>query len=79
MAIVLNPSKRAVSLKLEDGTTETGRTKLVSVAIGKLKQTQDFSTTKAQIFAIADALAPCLGKVINNVTATTTDTIEDDD
>lgn len=79
MAVVLNPSKRAVSLKLEDGTTETGRTKLVSVAIGKLNQTQNFASTKAQIFAIADALGPCLGKVINNVTATTTDTIEDDE
>lgn len=79
MAVILTPSKRAVSLKLEDGTTDTGRVKLVSVAIGKLNQTQDFNTSKTQIYAIADALAPCLGKIINNVTATTTDIIGDDE
>ncbi|MBQ3653676.1 MAG: hypothetical protein II954_04590 [Synergistaceae bacterium] len=61
MAATVTPTKVAVNLKLDAGTTASGDVKTVNVGLGKLS-VQSFNADKA--LAIANLIEPCLSKSI---------------
>lgn len=79
MAVVMTPTKYAVSLKVNTGTTETGKMKTGSISLGTLNTTQDETTFNAKAYAIAEALAACILNTVVRVEYTRTATITDDE
>lgn len=80
MAITASTTKNAISLKLDNGQTESGATKTVSLSIGTLKTDADSQAdflTKS--YAIAVAIASCLSKIVARIDYTKTASVEDDE
>ena len=75
MAAITTLEKVAVSLKLNNGTTATGKLKTVSLSLGKLNKAA-FNADK--VMAIVNLLSPCLAKNVEQVVKTETSQLEDD-
>ena len=75
MAVITTPIKTAVSLKLNNGTTESGTVKTLNVSLGTLNLSA-FDASK--VFAIAALLEPCLDRAIHRIEKTDTSRIEDE-
>jgi len=79
MAVTASTTKNAIALKLENGQTESGAARTVSLSIGTLKANADSQAdflTKA--YAIAVAIAPCLSKIVARVDYTRTASLVDE-
>ena len=75
MAISLTGKRTAVSMKLNNGTDDKGKIKLISLNLGSLKSA-DFSSEDAQKAQnIINALKPCLSKTVYSVEKTHVDTM----
>lgn len=79
MAAIETVTKLGCSLKLNNGTTSTGKLKTVSVALPKLnKAVVSVQTTNTKIMAIVNLLSPVLAKNVEQVVKTVTSDLEDD-
>ena len=67
MAAATECKKISVAIKLNNGTTTTGKAKTVSVNLGSLNKTA-FDAQKA--VNIVNALVPCLDKSLNAIMKT---------
>ena len=72
MAVTTEIQKVAVNVKLNNGTTASGKVKTLTLKLGALNK-DTFDASKA--YAIADLLAPCLEKAIYSVEKVETSTI----
>lgn len=80
MAVTASTTKNAIALKLDNGKTESGSTKTVSLSIGTLKTNADSQADfLSKAYAIAVALAACLSKITLRIDYTKTATLEDND
>lgn len=80
MAVTASTTKNAIALKLDNGKTESGSTKIVSLSIGTLKTNADAQADfLAKSYAIAVSLAACLSKIVVRIDYTKTASIEDND
>ena len=72
MAAVTTLNKVSVTLKLNNGTTETGTTKTVSVSLGSLDKTA-FNADK--VMGIVALLTPCLSLPVLSTNKTESSTL----
>lgn len=80
MAVTATTTKNQISLKLDNGTSQSGTTKTVSLSIGTLAQNADtVENFLAKAYAISVALAACLSKIVVRIDYTKTASLEDND
>lgn len=79
MAIIATQSKLAVSLKLDNGSTESGSQKTVTQSLGSINPEAVLSSSLDAFWAIGSALAPCLEKTVVRLEAVSTNTLEDNE
>lgn len=72
MAIAVATQKIAVNVKLNNGTSETGKVKTLSVSLGAINK-DTFDASKA--YAIMALLAPCLEKEVYSLDKVETSSI----
>ena len=65
----------AASLKLNNGTTASGATKLVSLSLGKLDKD---AWNASKVLALKDLIAPCLALEVEDCVKTETSSLYDD-
>ena len=75
MAVTLTGKRTSVSMKLNNGTDEQGKIKLVSLNFGTLKSADLTGETAQKAQNIINALKPCLGKSVYSVEKTHVDTM----
>lgn len=72
MAVVATIKGYRVAVKLDGGTTETGKVKTLSVSLGGMKQS---GADPEKIMAVVDLLAPIFDDDIYSVEETTVKTL----
>lgn len=75
MAATVTPTKVAVNLKLDAGTTASGDVRTVSVGLGNLS-IQGFDAGK--VLAVANLIEPCLSKSIYLIEKVETSRIDEE-
>jgi len=80
MAVTATTTKNQISLKLDNGHTESGGTKTVSLSIGTLSTNADtVENFLSKAYSICVALASCLSKIVNRIDYVKTASLEDND
>ena len=72
MAVTVTPKSLSVSLKLNNGTTDSGTVKTTSVSLGTMS-IANYNADKAM--AIVGLLTPCLSKALVRVEKTSIDVL----